>query len=98
MLTVNFQEISTTLDLRYIEFRAKEFEEIRTWDELIKTGMKPVLFVQVIDEASAETIAKKILGLYPSVKEVRWNFAGSLQGHYVTATFSQQARWRKTRK
>ena len=84
-MNITFETAVRTLDIRHVEFRVREFDNPEKWE-----NMRATLFIPVIDVASANTVAQKIVNNFPDVKEVRWNFVGSSQGHFV---HSKKIKW-----
>jgi hypothetical protein len=73
----DYIDIISELEVNYVEFKVKEFEDFSRWEDL-----KPVLFLPVINAASADAISNKLLEKFPNIMQVRWNLKGIDQGHY----------------
>lgn len=84
-MNISFETAVRMLDIRHVEFRVREFDNSEKWED-----MKATLFIPIIDVTSANTVAQKIVASFPDVKEVRWNFAGSSQGHFIQ---SKKVKW-----
>ena len=77
--TPSYLEIMRTLEIDHVQFRVKEFGEYKKWEEI-----DPIFFIPVDSKETAVAICKKFMEKYPTIKEVRWNYAGAVNGNYVS--------------
>ena len=80
LITPGYLDLLEVLEINHIEFSVIEFGEYKKWEEI-----KPILILPIADsETGAIAMCKKIMEKYPTIKEVRWNYAGSVNGNYVS--------------
>ena len=80
LITPSYIDLLQVLEIDHVEFKVIEFGEYKKWEDI-----KPFFLLPMIDSnETAVAICKKILEKYPTIKEVRWNYAGNMNGNYVS--------------